>query len=61
MAIGYWAPRRGYISEPSLLDCNHPLLFILSIYLLFQFGSFGLFITLVSEQVAPPHSPHPLS
>jgi hypothetical protein len=28
MTIGYWAPQRGYISKPSLLDCNHPLLFI---------------------------------
>jgi hypothetical protein len=38
---GYWlwAPLRGYISEPSLLDCNHPLFIYLSIYLLFQFCS----------------------
>jgi hypothetical protein len=36
---GYWLwePLRGYISEPSILYCNHPLFIYLSIYLLFQF------------------------
>jgi hypothetical protein len=48
MAIGHWAPRPGYISEPSLLDCNHPLLFILSIYLLFKFGSLVYLLQILS-------------
>jgi hypothetical protein len=42
---GYWlwAPLRGYISEPSFLNCNHLIFIHYSIYILFQFCSSWFF------------------
>jgi hypothetical protein len=45
---GYWlwAPLRGYISEPSFLNCNHLIIIHYSIHILFHFVAPGFFVTL---------------